>query len=375
MHYVLVGGMFFPLIAGLYYWLPHFSGRMPSETLGRWAFWLTFIGFNLTFLLMHLTGLLGMPRRVYTYETGMGWDWLNLLSSVGSFVMAAGIAMIIVDVAVHFRFGRRAGDNPWQAGTLEWAMPTPPATYNFVSLPDISSGYPLWGDKGLPAAMQAGQHWLASVSHGRRETLYTAASTSKVHLPSNSWLPLQAALAMSLLFISLLAGIYWLALVAVAVASAYLLRWSWVNGLHRDAAPITGDESAELPLHSRTTDGPGLWAMVVTLMANATFFVSLLFGWFYFWAVSPQRIVPDVVRVDMVVLLFSGAFLLLANGLYRNLVRRARAGQGEGLEGRLMQVLLSGLIHGGSLLWITVTSPLQVFELTHDAMPLVWPAN
>ncbi|MEX2333185.1 MAG: cytochrome c oxidase subunit I, partial [Pseudohongiella sp.] len=139
MHYVLVGGMFFPLIAGLYYWLPHFSGRMPSDKLGRWAFWLTFIGFNMTFLLMHLTGLLGMPRRVYSYESGMGWDGLNLLSSVGGFVMAAGVAMIIVDVAMHFRFGRRALPNPWQADTLEWALPMSPRPYNFASIPSIST--------------------------------------------------------------------------------------------------------------------------------------------------------------------------------------------------------------------------------------------
>ncbi|MEX1057340.1 MAG: cbb3-type cytochrome c oxidase subunit I, partial [Natronospirillum sp.] len=96
MHYVLVGGMFFPLMAGLYYWLPLVSGRMPSERIGRWGFWLTFIGFNVTFLLMHVTGLLGMTRRVYTYEAGLGWGWLNLLSSVGGFIMAGGIAMVFL---------------------------------------------------------------------------------------------------------------------------------------------------------------------------------------------------------------------------------------------------------------------------------------
>src|SRR5690606_6076940 len=105
MHYVLVGGMLFPLIAGFYYWLPHVSGRMPSDTLGRWGFWLTFIGFNVTFLIMHLTGLFGMPRRVYTYEAGLGWDLFNLISSIGGFIMAIGIAVIILDIALHFRFG------------------------------------------------------------------------------------------------------------------------------------------------------------------------------------------------------------------------------------------------------------------------------
>src|SRR5690554_5597657 len=143
MHYVLVGGMLFPVIAGLYYWLPHVSGRMPSDKLGKWGFWLTFTGFNVTFLIMHLTGLLGMPRRVYTYEAGLGWDMPNLVSSIGSFVMAMGIAMILVDLILHFRYGRPAGSNPWNADTLEWATTTPPAAYNFASLPEVSSRHPL----------------------------------------------------------------------------------------------------------------------------------------------------------------------------------------------------------------------------------------
>ena len=101
MHYVLVGGMFFPMMAGIYYWLPHFSGRMPSVRLGKWGFWLVFIGFNITFLIMHWTGLMGMPRRIYTYEAGLGWDLPNLISSIGSFIMAIGIATILLDIVIN----------------------------------------------------------------------------------------------------------------------------------------------------------------------------------------------------------------------------------------------------------------------------------
>ncbi len=373
MHYVLVGGMFFPMIAGLYYWLPHFSGRMPSETLGRWAFWLVFIGFNMTFLLMHLTGLLGMPRRVFTYETGMGWDWLNLLSSVGGFVLAAGVAMIIVDVTVHFRYGRRVSRNPWNAGTLEWALPMPPATYNFVSIPAISNRYPLWHDGALPVSIEAGDHMLPDASHGRRETLCTAAMSgavrSVIHLPGNSWLPLWAALALAALCIALLASMYWLSLAVAVIAAVWLLRWSWVNGLHKDAAPYADDEaSAQLPLHSRTADGPGVWGMVITLMANATFFLSLLFGWFYLRVVSPQHIVSEGARVDMPLLLFGGVLLTLASGLYRNTMARVREEKGTALLRRLLLVLLFGLLHNVALGWVMVTSTLQMFVLTHDAL-------
>lgn len=155
MHYVLVGGMVFPLMAGLYYWLPHFSGRMPSAKLGRWGFWLFFIGFNVTFLIMHWTGLIGMPRRVYTYDTGLGWDMPNLVSSIGSFIMAVGVATILLDIVLHFRFGVPAPKNPWNADTLEWATSLPPSAYNFVSLPDVTDRHPLWKDPDLPDSVSA----------------------------------------------------------------------------------------------------------------------------------------------------------------------------------------------------------------------------
>src|SRR5690606_20840076 len=212
MHYVLVGGMFFPLIAGLYYWLPHFSGRMPSHKIGRWGFWLTFTGFNLTFLLMHLTGLLGMPRRVYTYEAGLGWDWLNLLSSVGSFIMAIGVAMVLLDLLLHFWFGKRACANPWRADTLEWALDMPPAQYNFVSVPVVTSRQPLWQDPTLPPRIAAGEGGMADTASGRRENWGTSAISARLertlHLPGNSWLPLYCAIALAALCISLLCKWY-----------------------------------------------------------------------------------------------------------------------------------------------------------------------
>ena len=170
MHYVLVGGMLFPLMAGLYYWLPHFSGRMPSVRLGKWGFWLVFIGFNITFLIMHWTGLMGMPRRIYTYQSGLGWDIPNLISSVGSFIMAIGIATLLLDIILHFRFGQPAKANPWNADTLEWATSLPPSAYNFVSLPEIHSRHPLWDNPELPHSIARGEHALGVIDHGRRET-------------------------------------------------------------------------------------------------------------------------------------------------------------------------------------------------------------
>ena len=128
LHYVLVGGFVFPMMAAIHYWLPHIFGRVSEHRLSVPAFWLIFVGFNLTFFMMHFTGLRGMPRRVDVYPAEAGWDWLNLLSSVGSFIMTIGFALFVVDLIIQVRFGRAFRRNLWAARTLEWAMPTPPGT-------------------------------------------------------------------------------------------------------------------------------------------------------------------------------------------------------------------------------------------------------
>ena len=142
LHYVLIGGMLFPMFAATYYWMPLISGR--RMTLGRPTFWLMFAGFHIGFFPMHFTGLLGMPRRVYTYPAGLGWDWLNLLSTVGAFVFAAGVLLFLIDVVQHFWRGERVGRNPWNAGTLDWMMEIPPEDWGARSVPIVTSRYPLW---------------------------------------------------------------------------------------------------------------------------------------------------------------------------------------------------------------------------------------
>ncbi|MGQ7958378.1 cytochrome c oxidase subunit I [Pseudomonas sp. SP16.1] len=377
MHYVLVGGMFFPLLAGIYYWLPHFSGRLPSVRLGRWGFWLVFVGFNLTFLIMHWTGLLGMPRRIYTYEAGLGWDLPNLISSIGSFVMAIGIATVLLDIVLHFRFGQPAAVNPWRADTLEWATSLPPGPYNFVSLPRISSRHPLWDDPELPHSIARGEHALTVIDHGRRETWGTEPLTGTVreivHLPGNSWLPFLAAVCIAVVCLGLLAKFYWLALAASLLALAVLLRWSWENGTHPLAAPDARVQPGEPPLHSRTGDGPGLWGMGVTLLANGALYLSLLFGWFYLWTVSPNWQVPNTPAIDPRLLLASAVLLSLAVLWQRPLLRRLRRGQGEprALQRRFAGVATLGLVQSALLLWALLAGELAPRATAHDAVIVV----
>ncbi|WP_304639456.1 cytochrome c oxidase subunit I [Pseudomonas sp.] len=372
MHYVLVGGMLFPLLGGFYYYLPHVSGRMPSDRLGRWGFWLTFIGFNVTFLMMHLTGLLGMPRRVYTYEEGLGWEWLNMVSSVGGFIMAMGVAAIILDVALHFRFGRKAKQNPWNADSLEWAVEMPVSPYNFASIPNIDTRHPLWEDPELPQTIADGKHGLPEVYHNRRDIYGSDAVTGKVkevvHLPTNSWLPLQAASMLAVVCICLLIQTYWVALGAFAVAVLILLRWSWHNGAHPVAAPLREDELYDPPLHSRTFTGPGLWGMVVSMMANGTLYASLLFGWFYLWTSAPQWETPDEGPIDLWMMLVSGALLSLAVLVFTQKTRHMRAGEFRHLEGWFWIAALLGAMHVAVLIWVLVDAPLAPTLRAHDAV-------
>ncbi len=158
LHYVLIGGMVFPIFGAVYYWAPVFFGRMMSERLGRWAFGLMFVGFNGAFLPMHVTGLRGMPRRVYTYPEGIGLDWLNLTSTVFAFVFAAGVAVVLFDVVRSIRQGEEPRDNPWDAPSLEWLSANNPV--GFRSLPIIRSRYPLWDEPELWRLAKSGRGYL-----------------------------------------------------------------------------------------------------------------------------------------------------------------------------------------------------------------------
>ena len=144
MHYVLFGGTLFAVMAGLYYWFPKLSGRMLSERLGKLHFWLMFIGFHMTFFIQHILGLDGMPRRVYTYPNLPGWGVMNLISTIGAFVIGIAVLVLLANIYQSLRTGAAAGDNPWEAWTLEWATTSPPPEHNFVRVPPVQSARPLW---------------------------------------------------------------------------------------------------------------------------------------------------------------------------------------------------------------------------------------
>jgi cytochrome c oxidase subunit 1 len=143
-HYVLYGGAIMGIFSGIYHYFPKLFGRTMNEGLGKWHFWINLIGMNLTFFPMHFSGLLGMPRRVYSYDTGQGWDLFNMMSTVGTAMMFVGAFIFAYNFIRSRKHGPQVGNNPWDAATLEWSIPSPPPEYNFAEIPTVTSRYPLW---------------------------------------------------------------------------------------------------------------------------------------------------------------------------------------------------------------------------------------
>ena len=191
-HYVLVGGAVFPLLAGIHHWYPKITGRRLSDRLATWSFWTLFVGFNVTFFPMHILGLRGMPRRVYTYPPDMGWSTLNLVSSLGALLLAAGGALLVVNVVRSLKAGELAGDDPWGADSLEWATSSPPPVYNFLEIPVVEGRHALWERSADPPVVKG-------VRSDIREVVVTdvmdAHPVHKMDMPDPSIWPFLTAVA------------------------------------------------------------------------------------------------------------------------------------------------------------------------------------
>ncbi|HUQ12615.1 MAG TPA: cytochrome c oxidase subunit I [Steroidobacteraceae bacterium] len=223
LHYVLIGGAVFPLFGAFYFWFPKLTGRLLSERAGRWNFWLFFIGFNVAFFPMHILGLEGMPRRIYTYSEASGWQGLNLLSTLGALTIAASMLVFGVNVLRSWRRGQAAPDNPWRASGLEWATSSPPPSYNFAELPTVASRTPLW-DADFPPATVTGlpeKVRSALVTH-----VHDAEPDHVEILPGPSVWPFLAAIATTLMFIGTVFTPWALPIGSIPIAIT-LIGWFW----------------------------------------------------------------------------------------------------------------------------------------------------
>ena len=283
LHYVLVGINVFPVIAGIYYWFPKFTGRLMNERLGTWNFWTMFVGVNVLFFPMHIVGLLGMPRRIYTYPAGLGWDSYNLVETVGAFLFAIGVALFAYNVWRSRSQGREAGANPWDAPTLEWSVPSPPPVYNFAVLPTIGSRHPLWEDRLGEGSARSRLNEGPALPAGR-ETFATspldAEPQAVMRMPEDSYAPLALAVALAVIAYGLLFSLLWLAIAGAVAAAIVVIAWLWPDA----ATQRVGDADTSfgvMPEGASGRHGVGWWGMVGVIATEAAFFAYLLFGYFY----------------------------------------------------------------------------------------------
>jgi cytochrome c oxidase subunit I+III len=290
LHYVLIGGAIFPIIAGCYYFFPLINGKKLSDRLGKIAFWLLFIGFNVTFLPMHFTGLRGMPRRVFTYPADLGFDTLNLVSSIGAFVLGTGFLIVMWDLIRPKRKQPMSERNPWNAGTLEWLPQMPPEPWGVRSIPEIDSRYPLWEQPDFLRHVDEGRFYLPDADDGKRETLVTTAIDAKpvqcLQLPGPSYVAAVAAVTLGGFFILGTFSLWTAALISVGLALGVIWYWLWTGTA---VIPSRTEKDVglgvTLPLYLSGSVSVGWWAMLITMLAVFTAFASIVFAYFFFWTI------------------------------------------------------------------------------------------
>jgi cytochrome c oxidase subunit I+III len=314
-HYVLIGGVIFPLFAGLYYWLPKITGRMMSERLGKWNFWMMFVFFNVAFFPMHFAGLLGMPRRVYTYEAGLGWEMPNLISTIGALGLAAGIALFVWNFVWSRKHGTPAGDDPWNSDTLEWSETSPPRAAQFPVIPVVSSRNPLWdggareGLEPLAALMRAVDtaptRWRGTVVVSMRD----AHPVAVAQVPGASIWPFVMSVAFVLILAGALIDSGWLALAGVAGTLVSLGGWFWPTDAQRLALEETrgASERGELPLAVHGPISNGWWGTIVMVGVYAIALATLVASYLYLAARWDEFELPDFTSGIMAALVFGSA--------------------------------------------------------------------
>ncbi|PZG01560.1 cytochrome c oxidase subunit I [Micromonospora deserti] len=362
LHYVLIGGVVFPIFAGVYYWFPKFTGRMLDERLGKWNFWLLFVGVNVAFFPMHQVGLMGMPRRVYTYDEGLGWGIHNLISTIGVLIIAPGIAVFVWNVWRSYRRGEKAGNNPWGADSLEWALPSPPAQHGWSVLPIIRTRHPLWDQDDLHRGdgpverfvhgiSQWPLKWRAAVIVGTAD----ARPREVFRVAGPSIWPLVTALGIVLIFLSELVKLRWGAMVGALIIVGGVIAWNWPK------PPPMSEEDEDafereygVPVNAHGSVVVARWGTGLVILFVGTAFAALLLSYFYLRLENPQWPPPGVGDPPMAFALLSAALLAASAGAVLFAERRIGQGDRRGLLGGLVAALILG-VTGTSVQWFDLT--------------------
>jgi cytochrome c oxidase subunit I+III len=344
-HYVLFGGAVFPIFAGLYYWAPKFMYKMLNERLGKLHFWLLFIGFNVTFFPMHISGLLGMPRRVYTYQAGLGWDIYNLISTIGAFIIGLSVLVFFYNIIWSLRNGEKASGNPWNADTLEWATPTPAPQYGFRKLPIVHSRHPLWEQENLhqgPDEEETLVNLLALWPRKYRAQLVTSTLDARpqevIRISGPSIWPLVAAMGAMFFSFFLIFDLVIPAVVSAIIAGVSLVGWHHTHRYEESAEDKRlreiFEERTGIPVRGANSRVVVRWTMIFSIISLAIVLVTLIFIHLYprpeasQWPPEgitlPSGLLPAASVVALIV--SSGMVYFSTTGIRANSLSRLRTG-------------------------------------------------
>jgi heme/copper-type cytochrome/quinol oxidase subunit 1 len=228
-HFIIFGAAVFPLLGGMYYWFPKVTGKLYNEPVAKASFWITFVGTALTFFPMHIVGLLGMTRRIYTYQHGLGWATYNLLETIGGFILAGGLLTIAANIGWSAFRGAPSGRDPFHGGTLEWSTASPPPHYNFAVIPTVRSAYPNWDEEDREndlRRLESGELVLETGHETPLSTVNDGALTQVAEMPPESPWPITIAAATSIAFALLLTSHYVVAAVFLGLAVLGAAGWN-----------------------------------------------------------------------------------------------------------------------------------------------------
>jgi cytochrome c oxidase subunit I+III len=350
LHYVLIGGVVFPIMAGLYYWLPKITGRMLNPKLGYWGFGLTFIGFNLTFFIMHVMGLFGMPRRVYTYPAELGLEIHNQLATVGAFMLAAGFLVFLWDFYRSLHHGEPAGRDPWGGDTLEWTTESPPPTYGFYGAPIVRSRHPLWYAQSVPGGEEFAERAAEEVRGGPipfRATLATDVITGKPlsiqYLPGPSYVSLYVAAGFVVALVAILMKLYLVAVAGAVVAVGGLIYWLYPKQevLQMLRSSEVG-RRAGLPIFTTGTRSTAWWGTVCLLIILSTCLGAMLYAYFYIRLYSDQWPQGTIQPPDLALPGVACVLLVLSSGSFLWAGRSFRRGNPTAIQAGFSATLLLG---------------------------------
>jgi cytochrome c oxidase subunit I+III len=357
-HYVLIGGVTFPIFAALYYWMPMFSARMMNERLGRWNFWLVFIGFHTAFFPMHIVGLLGMPRRVYTYQEGIGWDIYNQISTIGAFILALGVLLFLINLFTSLRSGERAAPNPWKADSLEWATGLPAPNYGFAELPIVRSRHPLWdqedlreGDARTMSLLKDLSGWPLTWRAALTSSVLEGRPTEIFRVSGPSIWPFVTAVGLITMFAAEIFTLRILVLSGLGLLLVGLVGWHWPNRIEMTERELEFERTHNIQVYPNGSPVVTRWSMALMILLVGICVSLFEFTYFYIailhveWPQdnlpAPELLLPGIATLAM---LAAAGSMFFAN-------RRISAGRQWGLRIFLLLAFVLGGTAAGLLVY------------------------